>query len=204
MMTVYVICAVLGGLLVLLSLLGHGHGHDGGDLDIGHHDIDLGHHDVGAGGHDFGHVFDWIPILSLRFWSFGLGAFGLTGILLMTVAGLSGQAAMWTSVATGAVCGLAVATTLKIMMKHQASSLASEDDLRGAEGLVTVAIRGKEPGRIRCVVNGDTIDLLAITDEPDFLNPGVHVVIVDIENDRARVISRSALLDSSPLPLQST
>src|SRR5262245_55206257 len=89
METAFIICAAVGGTLLvcqfLLTLLGLGEHHDVGGHDVGGHDV--GGHDVhqaGHHGHDVGHdsAIHWfVSMLTFRTLMAGLTFFGLMGLI---------------------------------------------------------------------------------------------------------------------------
>lgn len=189
MVTIYAICSVVGLILVTLSLLGHDHA-----ADI-HGDV---HFDASHGmDHSAGHGGAFMPFLSLRFWSFFLSAFGLSGMVLTFFGGAPFSWIPWLAAGTGLFCGLAVALILKSISRQDVTTNAAVADLLGKEAEVTVAIRGSTPGRIRCSIKGDLIDMMAVSDSDVALETGSSVIIADIVNDRAKVIARAALFASS-------
>lgn len=198
MFAIYIVSAVVGGFLVLLSAIGGGehgadgvHEFDGGGIGDGELDHDFGHHgsdhDGGAG--------TWIPFLSLRFWTYFLGAFGVTGLLLTKVANLPEPFSAWLSAGTGALCGLTIAYAMRLVQRAEADSSAKIDEMLGTEAKVLVPIHPNQPGKIRFTLKGETIELLALSndDDADQIGAGADVVIVAIEKDRARVVPRAAL-----------
>ena len=76
MLMVYLIALIVGGVLLALTLVlgGAVDHHAGGDLD--HHAGDGGH------GGSFDAVFGWLPVTSLRFWTFFAAFFGAVGTVL--------------------------------------------------------------------------------------------------------------------------
>ena len=211
MLTVYIICAVLGGGLIVLSLFGgdHGHGTDThfGDHDIGHdigHDVghDLGHdvgHDVGHG-HDshgtFGHHGGpWIPFFSLRFWTYMVGVFGATGLILTQMNESVEPVRAWIAAGTGFASGLIAAAMVRWLQTHEADSTARDRDMLGLRARVTVPIRERQVGRIRATVKGELLDILATSEEPLALPEGSEVVIIGMEDGRATVMPLDVLLE---------
>jgi len=84
MFSVYLFCAIVGGVLMLLSLLtGQGDFDSGdiGDLDASP-DLDA---DLDTDTFTF---WSELPFLSLRFWVFGGGMFGITGLILTATPGI--------------------------------------------------------------------------------------------------------------------
>jgi hypothetical protein len=194
MMTVFVVCAIVGGILILLGLLGADHSadfHTGTDLALSH---DIG--ELSGFLHD-------LPFFSLRFWSYGLAVFGAAGYILMTMARMSPTLAAVFAGAVGLTSGLTVVYSIRAVSRQLVSSGASIDELLGSEALVTVAVRGETPGRIRCTLKGEIIDLLAVTDPGTSLEPGSSFIIANIENDRARIMPRSALYNSDSITVNS-
>lgn len=185
-MTIFVVCALVGGILILVSLLGADH-----SLDL-HADA---HFEAGHGiDHDGdSSILGHLPFLSMRFWAYGLAAFGLAGYLLAVLGRLPSATALPIAIIAGLIVGSAVVYTLRAVSRSMGSTGASINELLGAEGKVTVAIRGETPGRIRCSLKGEIIDLLAVTEPGQTLDIGTAVIITTIENDRARVMPRSAL-----------
>ncbi|MEA2552004.1 MAG: hypothetical protein QOJ65_180, partial [Fimbriimonadaceae bacterium] len=180
MITIFVVCALVGGILILLSLLGADHSadvHADAHFELGH---DTDHDAIGS-------FLNHLPFLSVRFWAYGLAAFGLAGIMLTTVAKAPPGTVLPTAIVFGLICGTLVVWALRALSKGMVSTGASLGDLMGAEGTVTVAVRGEVPGRIRCNLKGEIIDLLAIPEPGQTLEIGTSVIVTTFENDRARV-----------------
>ena len=189
-MTAFVICALVGGILVIFGMLGHSH-----SADV-HADIQLGDHpDTGF----LSNVAAWMPFLSLRFWSYGLFAFGLVGIVLSVLLRLTPAGVFTFAILAGLTCGSAVVFALRALGKNMVSTGATINDLMGAVGKVTVAIRGKVPGRIRCELKGEILDLVAVTSGDQTLEVGTSVIVTAIENDRALVMPQAALYSQDPV-----
>lgn len=202
MLTVYIFCAVIGGGLILLSAFGAGDHEHGGDADFGH-DADIGHDaNVGAdsdagheGGHEVGHDGPWIPFLSLRFWTYFIGIFGLTGLLITLTRESVEPATALISSGTGFCSGLVAASLVRWLSTHEADSTARDSDLLGLRAKVTVSIHDQQVGRIRTTVKGELLDILATAEEPKALPEGSEVVIVGMENGRATVMPLDVLLE---------
>jgi len=171
----YIICAVVGGVLVLLSLL-FGHDHDmGGELHA-EHDTDV-HADL------------WIPFFTLRFWTYALTFFGLTGLSLTQWSGIPSHSIITWSIITGLVCGLGVSFAMFLLRRDEVTSTAGEEDIIGSTAKVLVAVEKEKPGKVRVELRGETIDMLAFTDEEMPLALGSRVLIVSLEGRGARVTS---------------
>lgn len=181
MLTLYIISAIAGGVLVLVSAFLGDHDHD---MD---HDSDV---HVEAEGHDSDHEGPWLPFFSLRFWTYLAAAFGFTGLLLTWLTDLnSGSTLLW-SLATGLFVGLAVSLLMNQLRRMGADSSVQTSDLLGLEARVTAPIRGTTLGKVRCNVKGEQLDVLASTDMDRVFEDGETVVIVEMIDGRARVLPR--------------
>lgn len=189
MIAAYIICAIVGGGLMLLSAFFHG--------DHGGHEADAGTDAHFESGHADAHL--WIPFLSLRFWTYFLGVFGILGLLLANFSDVPEPARAMTSVATGLGVGLLVAYLMRVAPRFEVDSSAKTEDFLGAIGRVVVAIRPGQEGKIRLNLKGDIIELLALPSNDESLEIGSDAIVVALENDRARVISRSELLEETEL-----
>ncbi len=184
MLSLYIISAIVGGALILVSIFG-GHGDSDTDID---HDVD---HDFSAGHEgDAVHSDLWLPFFSLRFYTYGFTFFGLTGLLfeMFKVEKMTG---FWLALALGVVCGLMASATMYYLSKTSTTSGAEEKDLVGADAKVLVPVKRSLPGKIRCTIKGDMIDVIAVSDEETEIPAGERVMIVAMENQRARVVRRS-------------
>jgi hypothetical protein len=187
MLGFYIFSAIVGGVLVLVNVFVGSHGHD----FEAHHDFDHGaDHDSGHGESD--HTF-WLPFFSLRFWTYFFAATGAVGLLLTKLSGSGEPTTGIISIATGLVCGLSVALAVRYLSRYNSDSSARMDDLLGMEAKVLVTVRQNSPGKVRCHLKGDTIDLLALAQDDTVLEAGSDAIIVAIEDDRARVVPRAVL-----------
>lgn len=192
MIAIYIVAAILGGGLVIASVLfGHGE-HASGDSG---HDAQIDVHGHADGGE--AHV--WIPFLSLRFWTYLVAVFGVAGLLLSKFTTLIEPMPAILSGGTGLVVGLLVSFLMRVAKKLEVDSSTKTQDFLGAVGRVVVAIRPGQEGKIRLSIKGDTIEVLALPNEFETLEIGSEAIIVSMENDRARVISRSELLEETQI-----
>lgn len=201
MLTLYLIALGLGGTLLLASLLlgGDHDGHAAGDLDAPGELAADAAPDAAGDAADHGMAADaalaWLPVASLRFWTFFLAFFGLTGTVL-SVAGTTGRMVASPLVtgliagATGYACGLGVVVAIRRMRASQTDSTASVDDYVGASALVMVSVAPGKPGKVRLEVKGRTVELLAETeDETAFAVQELALIYAVNERGRA-VITR--------------
>jgi len=193
MLLVYIVSAIVAGVLVLLSLFGAEHESET-HLEIS------GDHEGGVD-HDAGF---WLPFFSLRFYTYFFAAFGTTGLLLHYLTDVGTIAGAWIAGTVGLVAGLSIAIMVRLLRVTETTTSSKDRDVLGKEGTVLVAIRGSEPGRIRCTVKGDIIDFLATSDHASAIEPGEMVVVVAMENGRAQVVPRSSIFSEDELPQRTT
>ena len=129
--------------------------------------------------HDTDHGSPLLVLVSLRFWAFGLLAFGLVGTLLL----LLGFAGRWSSLAIsapfGAISGFVAATLVKRLQQRGTSSQATDSDLIGLIGRVLVPPPGSGQGKVRVRVKASYVDYVAKAGEP--LEEGDTVVVEEVE-----------------------
>lgn len=179
MITIYIVSALIGVVLAIMAAFGaleHAH-----DLDF-QGDVTAPH------GTD-----TWIPFLSLRFWTYAFGGFGLTGVLLSYLTDLNATNTLGIAIATGVVCGLGIAVLVRAVSRSEAQSNSRADDLVGLTAKVLVTVRKAQPGRIRCHVKGEILDVLAVAEEDVTLHPGEDAIVVCVEEGRATVVPLAAL-----------
>jgi hypothetical protein len=141
------------------------------DLDK---DVDGGlDKDVGA---DLG--LDWLPVTSLRFWTFLLAFGGATGVLLTYAGSVPALAVGGLALGVGWASGVGMVATLRMLRRNSASSDVSSRDLRGETAEVTVALARGEIGKIRVTAKGRVLDLIAETDDAAPLPVGARVMIL--------------------------
>lgn len=209
MFGIYVLASILGGGLLLFSLIGGSH-HDvadidapeidfgGAEADVGV-DVDAGglHADVGDvdSGHDVhvGHGLGGELLLGLfrpRNFIFFLTAFGFTGMFLT-----------WTGTPEGTTLGLALgmggsafALTYGVFTwlrrTESASDALSERDLEGRAGRALLPLAPGQPGRVSCVVADRELYLTArlASDVESSIESGGEVIIVRVEGGVVEVI----------------
>jgi len=213
----YVICFSVGGVFVLLSVWG---GLDGVDIfDVDTADVDLDA-DADADAAIDGEVDDidvgtyaftshqprriltlprrrWIPLLSFRFWTFGLCFFGLTGLLLTWLqSGLSAVGVAAIATIMGLLCGSLAAWVLRLLGKRQVNSMTSPDSLIGLMGTVEIPFDANSRGKVRLSIKGTTIGFSALTQDNKTFQPGDQVLVVGLEHNKLWVVSSEALTSS--------
>ncbi|NJO93219.1 MAG: NfeD-like protein [Hydrococcus sp. RM1_1_31] len=98
------------------------------------------------------------------------------------------------SVLIGVFLGILIAITIKVFRKKQEiDSLIRPINMVGALGTVEVPFDSKSRGKVRVNLRGSIVDFTAYTDCPFSFNRGDKVLIVEIKNNRAWVISADDL-----------
>lgn len=197
MFALYTLCAIVGGAFVILAAVA---GVDGPDFDLEFDtDIELtAPREEEAGDSIFRRKRPrkqfWLPVTSLKFWTFGSCFFGLTGLVLSrSQSSLSRGAIAAISLAVGIVCGTAIAVILRRLRQHQADSLIRPNDLLGLPGTVEIPFDRDSKGKIRVNVKGSSLDLVALTESDKVFNRGEQVYIVGFENNKVWVVERESL-----------
>ncbi len=127
----------------------------------------------------------------MRFWTFFLSAFGLTGMLLKGF-GLAGEIpTLITALSMGGLSGFTAAWVIKKLSEDDAGRAAGSADYIGKSAKVMVPVRSGSVGKIRVRVKGQQVDLLAVTDD-EALTSEDEVIVIEMDGTRARV----ARLDS--------
>lgn len=196
---IYLTSLIIGGVLLGASiLLG---GHDDADLDAsGDVDGDLGadaeldidadgglDKDVDPTGHgDFSGVL--FSFLSLRFWTFFLAFFGLTGIVLGSLNLVSSDwLGFLLALGMGLSTGLGATAIIRRLSADHTGRAVSSRDYIGKTARVIVPFEGQGVGKIRVDIKGSTVDLLASGFEEEGYGGKEEVVIVEMDGARARV-----------------
>jgi hypothetical protein len=177
---IYATALAVGGTLLLASLvLGH-HGAD--------HAHDFGHgHDASHG--EEGDVALIASFLSVRFWTFALAFFGLTGLVLEKVVAVGdGRTIFVIAAVMGGTIGFGASYTFNRLRAgaRALSTVPQEMGYVGLEGEVLLAVSPEEPGRIRITAQGSLVDLPARTDGARF-EKGARALVVDVTDGVARV-----------------
>ncbi len=192
METVYMICAALGGTLIVCQFLatifglgGHhdaGGGHDaaGGD-DMAGHDTS-GHDDGSHDGHDHHDAGpNWfISKLTFRTLSAAFAFFGLAGLAALRFE-MEPLARLAIAGAAGAAAFFLVAWVMQLMGKLNVDGTVRIERAVGSEGTVYLSIPGAKSGVGKVHVNqlNRTIEYKAITSQEQ-LPTGAKIVVVSV------------------------
>jgi membrane protein implicated in regulation of membrane protease activity len=192
MLMVYLIALIVGGVLLALSLvLGGGADHGGGELDHAVADGDGDH----AGALDA--VFAWLPITSLRFWTFFAAFFGAVGTVL-SAWNLAGPApAAVLAVAAGYLSGLIMNRAMRYLTRTDSDSSLGHGDLVGAGAEVLLPIASAAAGKVRVRLKGRSVDLLAVSEDDQPLAAGAHVMVLAVRDDGHLLVTRGDKLEEN-------
>jgi hypothetical protein len=178
-LTFYLVAVGFGGTLLLATLvLGAS----------GHHTSGDGHaHPLGA--HDFN---AWLPIGSLRFWTFFLGFGGGVGAIL-SAQGIAAPAVIGgVAVVIGWVTGVVAVAVVRAMRGTAVDSNVGEPEIIGASGTVIVAVPAGGIGKVRFQSKGRSFDLVAEGEYSAAIPSGASVIVVGRGEDGRVLVSRGA------------
>lgn len=180
MLSIYLGCLAFGGILLGASALGghHDNGHGGG-----------GHSDGSGGEEGHGHLHTaFVPVLSMRFWTFTLAFFGLTGAVLTALAAVPAAITAGVAAGLGIGAGYGASRLLGALTQRPVGLLAATPV--GREGKVLLPVEKNQRGKIRISVAGMSTDLIAETETDDKLLAGATVLVVGMRGNVA-IIERS-------------
>jgi membrane protein implicated in regulation of membrane protease activity len=198
-LTLYVVCLLLGGLLIALSIFG------GGDTDVDVDvaadvdidvDVDGGDVDVDVDGDGGEGLAAAARFLSMRNLVFFLAFFGLTGTLL-TLLQANHAATLLTSGGLGILAAWAVHRLMGYLRGSQSGALPSPSALAGSEARVVVGITPTRPGKVDVIAGDRTYQYLARIHagaELDRVEAGDTVIVVRIQDGTALVADKSYLV----------
>jgi membrane protein implicated in regulation of membrane protease activity len=172
----FLICAVVGGIFVLIRfimmLVGMDHGVDG-DLSAGAHDFDGHHADSDVG----------FKLLSLQGITSFLLMFGLVGLALYNQSRVGIIISMTGAVAAGLTSVWIIAKMFSMVIKLQSSGTISIDSTVGAQGKVYLTIPEKGSGRVLISVHNSLREYDAVTQDNQALATGVAIRVVWVDGN---------------------
>ncbi len=185
----YLFALVLGAVLLGASmLLG---GHHGVET---HADAPDGHDATDAGVESI-----LVAFLSLRFWTFFLAFFGLTGVVLDGFGLISSTTvAAVVSIGMGLGAGYGSVWLMRVLRADDSNSAVAAAEYVGRSARVLVAFGPGQVGKIRLEVKGSTIDLLAVGIEDKSFAVKDEVLVVEMDGTRAKIASIDGERASKP------
>ena len=203
---VYLVCLIIGGGLLVVSLLFGGDSDAGVDADgaagvdvDGGLDVDVSADagpdldvDTSAHGghlaHDSASLASW---LSVRFLIYFAATFGLVGTVLTYTTDSRPLVVLLVALGAGLVIGQGVQQTVRYVQRTSGDSTTSSRDYVNRTGRVTVAIRPGRPGEVACEVRGGERFLPAFARRAeDTFAVGEMVGVVAFANGTAEVVSK--------------
>ncbi len=192
--TLYLValCIGLGTILVQLMLstdkdVSHGDFH--ADVDADHGGALVADVDADADadhGDDVSHGLAPLAILlSLRFWTFSLMAFGLFGSFLHFLNLAQPMVTLASAAAIGFVSGWLASWTFYKLSRSVPNSGAETTELLGQVGKVIVPPNDAGRSKVRFRVKGQIVDYLATTDET--LEAGASVMVEEVRGNQVHV-----------------
>lgn len=186
MLTVYLAALAIGGVLVGMSLLSGGEGdgdlHVDGDAEFEfEHELELEHAGLA--------IDAWLPLTSMRFWTFFLAFGGLTGTLLSLLTSASVPFVAALAGGFGLVAGIAVTRVIRALRKKEVTGHVEEAEFIGKTGKLLLPVSKESVGRVRIRVKGRDVDLTARTDEGRPFAEKEEVIVYDVQNGTALVTS---------------
>ena len=183
MLPLYIGSFVFAAIIIGSSII-MGHDDASGDVD---HDLD---HDVSLDKdlalHTEMDALGWMPLLSMRFWTFSLGCFGLSGVLL-TMLGTTAMMTSITSVIIGLILGYSTAYLFQKLKHNSVTISTNAGSFAEQEAKVLLPIRVGKQGKIRVFYNNELTDLIAYTQDTVDIEQGSTVLIVSVDNGVANV-----------------
>jgi hypothetical protein len=176
MLQIYLGALAFGGTLLIASMVL-------GGKDTGHGDSDHGGEHEAHGASD---VLAWLPVTSLRFWTFVLAFGGAAGALLTWLDTVGEPIVGLAALGVGWASGLAMVMAMRGLKKGSVGSEVALKELSGESAQVTVTVTKGQIGKVRLSAKGRVLDLIAETDDAEPLAVGSAVMIVG-EGDEGRV-----------------
>lgn len=196
MLTLYAVCAVAGGVILVIQLALALWGTDfGGGVDDGGGGIDNGGGGIDDGAHD--HHFDahdstWhFRLVSFRSLIAAITFFGLGGGLGAS-AGLASFSAFMLALSAGVAAMVVVAWMFHLFLSLRDEGTVHIENALGQSATVYLRIPGKRGGmgKVSVAVQQRTMEYEALTDE-DEIAAGSPVLITGIINDHTVEVKRA-------------
>jgi len=191
MHTLFVACAVVGGVVLvaqlLLGIAGADHGADG------------------AGDHELAHGYgeaEGLNLLSVRAIAAGVAFFGVAGAAL-SAAGADAWVATPAALAVGGGAMLGVAAAMRAMLRLEGDAAVHVEEALGQSARVYLTVPGARAGKgkVHITLRERTVEYQAVTADRAALPTGAEVFIVDVVGpDTVEVVgapSTSELLNDS-------
>ena len=173
--TFFLICAVVGGIFVIIKFIMQliGLDHDGANFDLDGHDIDLDHADSDAGFH----------ALSLLGISSFLLMFGLVGLAMYRQSHLGMIISLLGAILVGCASVWFIGKMFILMSKMKSSGTITIDSTVGAQGKVYMRIPDKGTGRILINVKNSLREYDATSNDSKAIDTGTPVRVIWVDGN---------------------
>lgn len=128
----------------------------------------------------------WLPFLSLRFWTFGLASFGLTGVLA-SVLSVGAIPTLVSALLAGGSLGTGAAWFFQRIKSDTVSGETGFQRYTGEEARVLLTIRPGGTGKIVVQTLAGRIEMLAQTRDANPIERGQTVLIANVRGGIADV-----------------
>lgn len=192
--TLYIVCLIVGGGLLVVSTVFGGDADAGVDVDV---DLDLdldvdAEPSVAFAGDNVAHGLPLASWFSIQFVIYFAAVFGLVGTVLTFLTGLGNSGVLITATAAGIVVGQAVHQLLRWLKRTSSDGAVTTRDYLKKFARVTIAIEPPQRGEIAVAVRGRERFVSAVTQrKDDRFKVGEQVVIVAYDSGTAEVVSRN-------------
>lgn len=191
--TVYIICLIVGGGLLLLSTLFSGQ--NAGDVTIDHAAPDGGFDHGGADGHSLDHVYgshfalaNWF---SIQFAIYFVAVFGLVGTTLTYGSEVTSGWVLFAAVVAALVIGQLVHQSMRFLKRSGQGSEVSIADYVNKPARVTINITPPRHGEVAVPLStGERFVSAVAKRQGDKFRVGERVVVVTFRNGVAEVVSK--------------
>jgi hypothetical protein len=167
MVTLFLVCAILGGTVLVLQLLL-------GLVGVGMESLDL-HLDK-----DGLHASDALNLLSARSLAAAIAFFGIGGLAVLTLGG-GGLLALPVALATGTSAAVGTATLMRGLTRLESDGTVQLERALGESGTVYLRIPGRNAGagKVLITVQNRTVECKAVTALEE-LPTGTPIIVVDV------------------------
>jgi len=196
--TIYIVCLIVGGGLLLLSSVFSSHG-DTGDFALDHAapDASLDHH-TGDFDHsvDHGHghhvsTFSIATWFSLQFLIYFVAVFGLVGTTLTYGSAVSATTVLVAAIVSAVIVGQLVHQAMRYLKKTGQGSEICTEDFLNKPARVTVTITPPRHGEVAVPLHSGERFVSAVAKRSDDkFRAGDRVVVVSFRNGVAEVVSK--------------
>ena len=180
--TLYWICLIVGGGLLIISSIAGGDADVDVDLDI---DVDM---DVDAGHAHAGSLTTW---LSMQFLVFFMAMFGVVGVTMTHLSDYTGGVTLACAAVVGLLVGQGAHQLLRKLRKTSGDSTPKRADYVNKIARVTISVSAKGKGEVALRVGRTDRYVPAIAlHQADAFSPDQTVGVVDYRDGVAEIVSR--------------